>query len=116
MDSVVADKIASIFDRAKAEALILLREDEKLRAQSIPLAEAVNDDEGITAAEAAQMMNVNKWRVYEMVKQGLVPASHPSPRTVRIRRGTVKEFIRTGRCTTVEKKGGAKLLPLRRVR
>lgn len=107
MDSVIEAKISSIFDRARDEAIAVLRGQEQMRAEvGLPRA---SDDEAITVAEAARLIGVSRWRVYEMVRRGLLPASRPSPRTVRLRRGAVKEFIRMGSCTRVEKKGRAKL-------
>lgn len=109
MNLETAQKIESLFDQAKLAALALLREDETTHTD----APEPDDDEGITADEAAQMMGVKKWRVYEMIKQKILPAYKPSPRTLRIRRGAVRELIRTGQCT-IEKQSGGKVLPMRR--
>ncbi|HEY0379852.1 MAG TPA: helix-turn-helix domain-containing protein [Pyrinomonadaceae bacterium] len=102
-------KIEALFDQAKSAALALLNQEEVARKPE-PQAD---DDEGITAAEAAEMLGVKAWRVYEMVKQRILPAYRPSARTLRIRRGAVRELIRTGKCTA-EKKGTGNLLPLLR--
>jgi excisionase family DNA binding protein len=75
-----------------------------------------SDDEGLTVAEAAAELNVEQWRVYDMVRRGVLPHYRPSPRTIRIRRGAVKEFVRAGKCTRVEEKRGAKAKPLRLVK
>jgi excisionase family DNA binding protein len=70
------------------------------------------DNESISVREAATMLGVRKWRVYQMIKQGILPASRPSPRTIRLRRGAVLEFIRTGQCADLTKP--AKVLSLKR--
>ena len=107
MDSITAQKIADLFDRAKREALALLREEETEQTiLTLP-----DDEEGITAAEAAEMLSVKKWRVYKMVEQGILPAYRPSPRTLRLRRGAVREFIRTGKYTA-KKRASGKVLPM----
>ncbi len=108
------EKIARLFDQAKLEALALLRE-ESHPESSLPTEPDAMDDEGITAAEAAQQLGVSTWRVYEMIKRGMLIAYRPSPRTLRVRRGAVREFIRTGRCTTVGKEGTARIQPLKLV-
>lgn len=55
-----------------------------------------DDDKGITAREAARLIGVSEWRVYEMVRRGALPACRPSPQRLRLRLGTVREFIRQG--------------------
>ena len=107
MSQSTAEKIAEVFDRAKREALALLCEEEtEQTVLTLP-----DDEEGITAAEAAEMLSVKKWRVYKMVEQCILPAYRPSPRTLRLRRGAVREFIRTGKCTTTKRASG-KVLPM----
>lgn len=56
----------------------------------------VDDDQGITAREAAQLIGVSEWRVYEMIKRGVLTAYRPSPQRLRLRLGAVREFIRQG--------------------
>ena len=109
MNLETARQIESLFDQAKSAALALLQEEETRRT----VAPEPDDDEGITADEAAQMIGVKAWRIYEMVKQGILPVYRPSKRTLRIRRGAVRELIRTGQCT-IEKQRGGKVLPMRR--
>lgn len=100
MDSITEAKLAGIFDRAKVEALALLREQDEMRAEHLQFRQdQAGDDDGLTVAEAAQMIGVKEWRVYEMIKRGILPASRPSPRTLRLRRGAVRDFIRDGRCS-----------------
>jgi len=72
-----------------------------------------SDDEGITVAEAAKEIGVSSWRVYEMIRQGILPAYKPSPKTYRLRRGTVREFMLTGACAAISQ-DKAKVLQLRR--
>lgn len=55
-----------------------------------------DDDQGITAKEAARLIGVSEWRVYDMVRRGVLPAYRPSPQRLRLRLGTVREFIRQG--------------------
>jgi excisionase family DNA binding protein len=55
-----------------------------------------DDDQGITVPEAARLIGVSDWRVYEMIKRGALPAYRPSPQRVRLRLGAVREFIRQG--------------------
>lgn len=80
------------------------------------LSSDVSDDEGLTVKEAAAELRVEAWRVYDMIRRGILPAYRPSPRTLRVRRGAVKEFVRSGKCTRVEAKQGAKAKPLRLVK
>jgi excisionase family DNA binding protein len=87
---------------------------EELRDQRA-LPAAADDDEGLTVAQAASELGVEPWRVYEMVRLEVLPHYRPSPRTIRIRRGVVKEFIREGKCTRVAGNDGrAEVVPLRR--
>lgn len=87
----------------------------ELAATQSPSTDA-SDDEGLTVEQAALELNVEKWRVYEMVRRGALPHYRPSSRTIRVRRGDVKRFIRQGKCTTVEEKRGARGKPLRLVK
>lgn len=51
------------------------------------------DDQGLTAEEAARLLGVSKWRVYEMVRRGALPSYRPSPKTLRIPLSAVKNCI-----------------------
>lgn len=99
------EKLATLAERAGArvarelaifawDAAAIVRED----VPAATAAPAPDDDEGMTAEEAAQELGVERWRVYDMIQRGILPAYKPSPKTVRLRRGDVREFIRTGRC------------------
>lgn len=96
------EKIAAIFDRAKQEALAVLRHEAPAQTP------ATLNDEGVTVREAAKMIGVSEWRIYQMIKQGILPAFRPSPRTLRLSRAAVLEFIRTGKAAT------AKVTPFQR--
>ena len=71
---------------ARSEAVAVLEE----RRGSDP----AEDDHGITAKEAARLIGVSEWRVYEMIKRKVLPAYRPSPQRLRLRLGAVREFIR----------------------
>lgn len=58
------------------------------------VADPSEDDQGITAKEAARLIGVSEWRVYEMIKRKVLPAYRPSPQRLRLRLGAVREFIR----------------------
>lgn len=57
---------------------------------------AADDDRGVTAKEAARLIGVSEWRVYELIRRGALPAYRPSPQRLRLRLGAVREFIRQG--------------------
>jgi len=78
-----------------------------------PFVVIASDDEGMTVAEAATEIGVSRWRVYEMIRQNILPAYKPSPKTYRLRRGAVREFVRTGACAAITQ-DKAKVLQLRR--
>lgn len=56
-----------------------------------------DEDRGLSAAEAAVLLGVKKWRVYEMVKRKALRAYRPSPGTLRILLSSVNECLREGR-------------------
>jgi excisionase family DNA binding protein len=62
------------------------------RPSSLP-----DEDRGLSTAEAAVLLGVKKWRVYEMVKRKVLRAYRPSPRTLRILLSSVNECLREGR-------------------
>lgn len=59
-----------------------------------PAPSAAEDDRGITAREAARLIGVSEWRVYELIKRGELPAYKISSQRYRIRLGAVREFVR----------------------
>jgi excisionase family DNA binding protein len=86
------DGLLSAFDErvkriARSEAAAVFEERE---------GKGVEDDKGITAKEAALLIGVSEWRVYEMIKRKVLPAYRPSPQRLRLRLGAVREFIRQG--------------------
>jgi excisionase family DNA binding protein len=119
MRAEAVEKLSDILSRAgrcvaaaAGDAWAVVRE-ELSDPRALP-AEA-DDDEGLTVAQAAAELGVEPWRVYEMVRRGVLPHYRPSPRTIRVRRGVVKEFIREGKCTrVVGNDGRAEVVPLRR--
>jgi excisionase family DNA binding protein len=52
------------------------------------------DDELLTAESAARLLGVSRWRLYDMVRRKVLPAVRPSERTIRIRRGDLRKFMR----------------------
>jgi excisionase family DNA binding protein len=73
---------------ARSEAVAVLEERR--------VGDPAEDDQGITAKEAARLIGVSEWRVYEMIKRKVLPAYRPSPQRLRLRLGAVREFIRQG--------------------
>lgn len=73
---------------ARSEAVAVLEERR--------VADPAEDDRGITAKEAARLMGVSEWRVYEMIKRKVLPAYRPSPQRLRLRLAAVREFIQQG--------------------
>lgn len=67
--------------------------DERVRAIVKEAGAAPADDQGVTAEEAARLLGVSKWRVYEMVRRGALPSYRPSPKTLRIPLSAVKNCI-----------------------
>lgn len=55
---------------------------------------AADDDQGITVDEAAELIGVQPWRVYELIKRRELPAYKISSQRYRIRLGAVREFVR----------------------
>jgi len=49
-------------------------------------------DEGVSADEAAKLLGVKKWRVYEMCREGKLPSYRPSSKTLRIRRRDIDAY------------------------
>jgi excisionase family DNA binding protein len=103
--SETVEKLAALAERTGAkvarelaifacDAVSIVRDDLPTAAD----ATAPDEDEGMTAEEAAQELGVERWRVYDMIQRGILPAFKPSANTVRLRRGDVREFIRTGKC------------------
>ena len=85
------DDLLSAFDArmrriARSEVVAVLEERQ--------VGDAAEDDHGITAKEAARLIGVSEWRVYEMIKRRMLPAYRPSPQRLRLRLGAVREFIR----------------------
>ena len=90
-DRAVEGDILSLLDArmkqiARSEAVAVLEERQ--------VGDAVEHDQGITAKEAARLIGVSEWRVYEMIKRKVLPAYRPSPQRLRLRLGAVREFIR----------------------
>lgn len=56
-----------------------------------------DEDRGLSAAEAAVLLGVKKWRVYEMVRRKALCSYRPSPGTLRILLSSVNECLREGR-------------------
>lgn len=98
MESGVADRIAEIFDRAKAEALALL-------GNAAPVIEA--DARLLSARDVAQRLQTNKQAVYRLAREGKLPAVKVSARCLRWTEETVSAFIQA-------KDRGAKTLRLLR--
>ena len=82
---------------AKLEELfspdVLAALDERVRRIARETNPAPADDQGLTAEEAARLLGVSKWRVYEMVRRGALPSYRPSPKTLRIPLSAVKNRI-----------------------
>jgi excisionase family DNA binding protein len=120
MRAEVVDRLSDILARAgrcvaaaACEAWGIVSEE--LKTTPGASVRTADGDEGLTVAQAAAELNVEPWRVYEMVRRGLLQHYRPSPRTIRIRRAVVKEFVREGKCTRVERpEGRAEVVPLRR--
>ena len=87
-DEVLAALDAHVKQIARAEAVAVLEERR--------VGDAAEDDQGITAKEAARLIGVSEWRVHEMIKRKVLPAYRPSPQRLRLRLGAVREFIRQG--------------------
>jgi excisionase family DNA binding protein len=87
---VEGDILALLVERmkqiARSEAVAVLEERR--------IADPAEDDKGITAKEAARLLGVSEWRVYEMIKRKVLPAYRPSPQRLRLRLGDVRAFIR----------------------
>lgn len=84
MDSVTAAKIASIFDRAKAEALAVIGE-----AQ--PESEA--SDSLLQARDVAAILQTNTQAVYRLSREGKLTVIKLGPRTLRWTKEAVEDFI-----------------------
>lgn len=120
MQLEAVEKLSDIVTRAgrcvaaaAGEAWALIREELTEPQYSLD----ASDDEGLTVRQAATELNVEEWRVYDMIRRGVLPHYRPSRRTIRVRRGAVKEFIREGKCATrVGEKKGARAEPLRLVK
>ena len=50
----------------------------------------------LTATEVAQILRVSKARVYELPRQGMLPALTLGQRQVRFEEGALREWITTG--------------------
>lgn len=72
---------------AREEALKVLAELGRTAAPTSP-----DEDRGLSAEEAARLLGVKKWRIYEMVKRRALRAYRPSPGTVRIPMSAIAEF------------------------
>ena len=72
---------------------VLAALDERMRqiAQEARTAPPAEDDRGLSAEEAAHLLGVKKWRVYEMVRRNALRAYRPSPGTLRIPLSAVNE-------------------------
>jgi excisionase family DNA binding protein len=86
MDALLEQLDERMKQIARAEAIAVLEEHR--------VGDSAEDDQGITAKEAARLIGVSEWRVYEMIKQKMLPAYRPSPQRLRLRLGAVREFIR----------------------
>jgi excisionase family DNA binding protein len=101
---VAVTKTSTVEARGGEDLLALLDERMKQIARSEAVAvlaerqvgDSAEDDQGITAKEAARLIGVSEWRVYEMIKRKVLPAYRPSPQRLRLRLGAVREFIRQG--------------------
>lgn len=49
----------------------------------------------LTAAEAAERLRVSTWRLYDMVREGMIPAVRLG-RSVRVDPGALEDFIANG--------------------
>lgn len=82
---------------AKLEELfspdVLAALDERVRRIAREASPASADDQGVDAKEAARLLGVSKWRVYEMVRRGVLSSYRPSPKTLRIPLSAVKNYI-----------------------
>ena len=80
---------------------VLAALDERMRriVREARVTAAAGEDRGITAQEAADILGVKKWRVYEMIRRRALPAYHPSPKTLRLRLAAVREFKDRGACS-----------------
>jgi len=50
----------------------------------------------LTATDVAQMLRVSKGRVYELARQGMLPALTVGQRQVRFEEGALREWIAAG--------------------
>jgi predicted DNA-binding transcriptional regulator AlpA len=84
MDAGIADRIAEIFDRAKAEALALL-------SDAVPSVEA---GAGLLCArDVARRLQTNTQAVYRLAREGRLPAVKISTRSYRWTEEVVSAFI-----------------------
>jgi excisionase family DNA binding protein len=67
---------------------------ETFREMSAPPPASDGDDRGITAREAAALLGVQPWRVYELIRRKELPAYHVSRQRLRLRLGAVREYMR----------------------
>lgn len=84
MDAGVADRIAEIFDRAKAEALALV-------SDAAPRPET--DERLLRAGDVASRLQTNTQAVYRLAREGLLPAVRLSARRLRWTEEAVLSFI-----------------------
>ena len=85
MDTLLEQLDERVKQIARAEAIAVFEERRGGSAE---------DDRGITAREAAELIGVSEWRVYEMIRRKVLPAYRPSPQRLRLRLGDVRAFIR----------------------
>lgn len=89
--SAAQDEITRIFKQIASDVF-----DEKMRERDKRRFESSPEDKSLKVSEVTQQLGVTEYVVYEMIKQRIINAYRPTPKTIRIMQSEINRYKQTG--------------------